>query len=50
VTFEYNHNFFVMGETTGPDTRVTFPFALKPKQPLISNFDDFLVHSAHGLS
>ena len=50
ATHQYNHNFFVMGEPTGPDTRVTFPFALKPKQPLSSNFaevrDGKLVYTA----
>ena len=50
ATHQYNHNFFVMGEPTGPDTSVTFPFALKPKQPLSSNFaevrDGKLVYTA----
>jgi hypothetical protein len=38
LTSQYNHNFFVMGEPTGPATSVHFPFELKPKQPLKSQF------------
>jgi hypothetical protein len=37
-TYQYNHNFFVMGEPTGPETSVHFPFELKPKQPFKSEF------------
>ena len=37
-TMQYNHNFFVTGEPTGPDTSVRFPFALKPTQPFKSEY------------
>jgi hypothetical protein len=37
-TSQYNHNFFVTGQPTGPGTVVDFPFELKPKQPFNSPF------------
>jgi hypothetical protein len=40
ATSQYNHNFFVFGEPTGPGTVVHFPFELKPKQPFRSAYAD----------
>jgi hypothetical protein len=37
-TSQYNHNFFVMGEPTGPGTVVQFPFDLQPKRPFQSEY------------